>query len=150
MIRPDLRQELMLLALALLALVVFGVGYSVGQRDETFHTDWVKPLHGLAGANGAVGTIQGGTPDANGNTPLLLTVRGLRPLHKAERYILYLTRDGKRFSSCGEFKARATTTRVRLSAPGTLTYRDGWEVVRAELDDRTVEKPLLRTARATG
>jgi hypothetical protein len=141
------RQELVLLGIVLLGIVLFFTGYGVGEHDTTFRTDWVKPLRGTIVAPKAVGTIQGGSIDATGNTPILITVRGLPLQHAGERYALYLTRDGKPTSPCGEFAAGEKTTQVRLSTPMLWKRFDGWEVVRIRNGKPDLERPLLRTTR---
>jgi len=139
------RQELALLGIVFLGIALFFLGYGVGERDTTFRTDWVKPLRGTVVTPNAVGTVQGGSIDANGNTPILVTVRGLPLLHAGDRYALYLTLGGRPASSCGEFTAGEKTAQVRLNTPMLWKRFDGWEVVRIRNGKPDLERPLLRT-----
>ena len=80
------RGELVLLALVLVGVAIFFGGYGVGMRDNTFRTEWYSPLHGTSAAPLAVGSVQGGPIDRSGNTPLLVTLRGLRILPAGAAY----------------------------------------------------------------
>jgi hypothetical protein len=87
-------------------------------------------------ASGASALIKLGYPDELGNWPMLLVVRGLRPLPDGGYYELLLTKDGKPVATCGSFKVRESgATTVRLGASYRLSEFDGW-VVRPYVHNR--------------
>jgi hypothetical protein len=140
-------------ALAAAAMVAvgigFGIGYSVGGSGG-FPAKFTRPMHGTAQAARASALIDVAARDPNGNWPLRLTVRGLKPLPKGSWYILYLTKGGKPVESCGFFNVSSSVTRVKMSVPYDLRdfgkLYDGWDVrahTRGEARDR--EQVLLTT-----
>jgi hypothetical protein len=142
------RGELVLLSLLVLALAIFFTGYWVGMRDDTFHTSWYSPLDGTRAAPLAVGSVQGGRADRSGNTPLLITVRGLKILPSAERYVLYLVRPGRESVRCGQFSVGRGTTQVHLSAAGLPVEPRHWLVARELEDASRIGTVVLRTTGA--
>ena len=100
-------------------------------------------MHATSNAPGAWGQIELGYPDAQGNWPMLVTVRGLEPLPEGGYYELLLTRDGEPVATCGSFKVegRGATT-VRLGASYDLSNFDGW-VVRPYIHDRDKFNQLI-------
>jgi hypothetical protein len=136
---------LLLLLLLLLAIAIFFTGYGIGMRDETFGTAWYSALDGTRAAPLAVGSVQGGSIDDAGNTPLLITVRGLRVLTGGERYVLYVMRARRAPMRCGTFSVSTGATRVHLSYPGLPDEPRGWLIAREAPDTRGIGNVLLRT-----
>jgi Anti-sigma-K factor rskA len=124
------RRPLLVAAVLATALVV---GFLLGQATTggSFDARRTVQLHGTALAQGASGTLQLGTKDADGNWPMKLHVEGLPKLAGGGYYDLYLTKGGKPLVSCGTFNARDNTT-VELSAAYNLERFDknGWVIVR--------------------
>ena len=124
-------------ALAAAAIVLLGVGYAIGGRDNA-----EPPVQTIAmtGQAGATATIDLMARDAAGNWPMTLEVSGLPKLPDGETYTLWLTDGGELAKSCGEFAVAAGTTKVPLNAPYSLKEFDGWVVVRTD-----TERPFLLT-----
>ena len=78
-------------AVAAAAVVLFGVGYAIGGRDNP-----EQPVRTIAmtGQAGATATIDLLARDAAGNWPMTLEVSGLPQLPDGETYTLWLT-DGR-------------------------------------------------------
>ena len=141
------RGELALLVLVLLGVTTFFAGYGVGMRDDTFHTHWYSPLRGTGAAPLAVGNVQGGSIDRSGNTPLLVTVRGLRILPAGEAYALSVIRSGRSPERCGLFGVGAGTTQVHLNCPNLPAKPSGWIVTTDSKQPGEPGKILLRSPR---
>jgi hypothetical protein len=123
-------------AAAVIALALLGLGYAIGRgtaREEAF----TVPMTGTGGATAEIVVY---AKDTAGNWPMELTVRNLTPTKESQRYVLWLTRNGKPVESCGAFVVSGTTTRVPLNAPYRLRDYEGWVVV-AE----GTKTPVLRT-----
>ncbi len=145
--RSERRRELVLLGLVLLGIVVFFAGYATGQHDSTFRTSWYTPLRGTSAAPHTIGSVQGGRIDQDGNTPLLVTVRGLPVLPVNQRYVLYVL-DGKRKPArCGSFAVGKGTTQVKLSYPGLPTKPRGWKMARETNGAIGIGEVVAETAR---
>jgi hypothetical protein len=139
------------LAGAVLA-ATFGLGYLAGGSDSdggqaTESTRIVRtaPLTGSAGATGIVNV---GPRDADGNWPMIVTVRGLAPLTQGDYYIVALSKKGKPIVTCGTFNVADRGQRtLRMSAAYDLKGFDGWVVTRwdAKTHDET---PVLWSKRA--
>lgn len=114
-----------LVAAALAAVSLFGIGYLVGAAP----TDPERTVV-MRGASGAVAELDLFEKDAAGNWPMELRVRGLR----AGSYELWLTRGGRLAEPCGVFAVAGDTT-VPLNAPYKLKEFDGWVVVPAGEDE---------------
>ncbi len=126
---PRRRLGAALLLAAALAAAVFGAGYLAGHRGGGgFSATFAVSMHGTAAAPQALASIQVGHRDRSGNWPLLVRVRGLRPLPKGDYYELFLTRGHRPAVSCGTFATHSGTTTVRLNAPYRLKSYDGWVV----------------------
>ncbi len=138
------RLELLLLGLLLVGVALFAVGYGVGLSDETFKTAWYSPLDGNGADSPAVGTVQGGSLDEDGNTPLFVSVRGLEALEEGQSYVLYVVRS-KRTIRCGSFDVGPGTTRVKLSFPGLTREPRGWLIARENADARNIGPIVMRT-----
>lgn len=125
---PLRRLEAALVATAAAIAIAFAAGYLVGGRGHGFYTTRSVAMHSV-GRVAAAASIEVGERDAQGNWPLLVKVRGLRPLEPGGYYVLYLTKGGRPKASCGTFTAGSRLTTVRLSVPYTLKNYDGWVVV---------------------
>jgi hypothetical protein len=126
------RLAAVLAAAAMVAIGIgFGIGYSVGGSGG-FPAKFTRPMHGTAQAVRASALIDVAARDSNGNWPLRLTVRGLKPLPKGSWYTLYLTKHGKPVESCGFFNVNGRVTHVKMSVPYDLRdfgkLYDGWDV----------------------
>ena len=141
------RGELVLLVLVLLGVATFFAGYGVGMRDDTFHTDWYSPLRGTSAAPLAVGNVQGSSIDRSGNTPLLVTVRGLRILPAGEAYALFVIRSGRSPERCGLFSVGTGTTQIHLSCPNLPAGPSEWLVTTDPKQAGQLGKILLRSPR---
>jgi hypothetical protein len=146
-VRSLRRRRIAITALAAaLALAAFGAGWSL-RGDEDFDVRRAVPMHATANAPGASATIELGWADENGNWPMLVTVRGLKPLPEGGYYELLLTKDGEPVAVCGSFKVKSeAATKVPLGASYDLRDFDGW-VVRPYVHgrDRLNETVVLTT-----
>jgi hypothetical protein len=128
---------------AALALVAFGAGYLVADRDGTPEPVRVVLMTPPGGApSTARASLAVFDADAAGNWPMALTVRDLAPLPPGQTYELWLTRDGDLVESCGTFVVTGGKTEVELNAPYRLRSFSGWVVTRAGSD-----AAILRTER---
>ncbi len=125
-------------AVAIAAMILFGVGYAIGGRDSP-----EKPVATIAmnGPSGATASIALMPLDEAGNWPMTISVKGLRELPRGQTYGLWLTRSGKLADPCGTFVVGPGTTEVPLNAPYRLKEYDGWVIVRTG----TTKPFLLRT-----
>jgi hypothetical protein len=141
------RVALALLAAAV-ALAAFAGGWLAhGASDDSFEVRAEVPMHGTQAAPIASGSLRLGYPDDHGNWPMLVVVRGLRPLPKSGYYELLLTKKGKPVATCGSFKVGPNgEAEVRLGASYRLSDFDGW-VVRPYVHgrDRLNQTVVLRT-----
>ena len=142
------RRVAALLIAAAVALAAFGAGWVVrGTTNDEFEVRRAVPMRSTANAPNASALIELGYPDDDGNWPMLVTVRGLKPLPKGGYYELLLTRKGKPVAVCGSFKVKSQgATTVRLGASYNLGNFDGW-VIRPYVHDRDKfnELVFLRT-----
>jgi hypothetical protein len=139
------------LAGAVLA-ATFGLGYLAGGSDSdggqnaaSVRIARVAPLTGNGGASGVVNV---GRRDADGNWPMIVTVRGLARLTQGDYYIVALAKKGKPIVTCGTFNVADRGQRtLRMSAAYDLKGFDGWVVTRwdAKTHDET---PVLWSKRA--
>ena len=128
-------------AVAIAAVVLFGVGYAIGGRNSPAPPVETIAMTGPAGATGSIALL---AADEAGNWPMRFEVSGLPPLPRGETYTLWLTKDGKLAESCGSFVVAAGTTEVPLNAPYRLRQFDDWVVVRTG----TTAPILMRKATA--
>lgn len=137
---PPRRRGALALLAAALAVVAFGSGYVVGERDGASIERTIL-MGGTSEGRGASATIELLAEDDAGNWPMNLVVHGLEPSRDREDfYELWLTRDGKLADSCGRFVVDEGRTTVVLSVPYALRSYDGWVVTR-----RGSDEPLLST-----
>jgi Anti-sigma-K factor rskA len=137
------------LAAALALAAAFAGGFLLGDREETFETRRDVVMRGTDNAPNASAVIELGAADSQGNWPMLVKVRGLKPLPAGGYYELLLTKDGRPLATCGSFKVKAAgDTTVRLGASYDVSKFDGW-VIRPYIHDRPKFNKLvfLRTAR---
>lgn len=132
--RSARKRRPMVLAAALATALV--AGFLLGQvttSDNGTSIDARKTLqlHGTSLARGAFASLKLGKPDAGGNWPMVLDVRGLPRLPNGGYYDLYLTKGGRPIVSCGTFNVHGETV-VPLSAAYNLERFDknGWVIVR--------------------
>lgn len=144
--QSERRREVALLGLLLLGIAIFFIGYATGRSDDTFRTSWYSPLKGTNAAPQTFGNVQGGPIDAGGNTPLLVTVRGLPSLSASEHYVLYVLNAARKPSPCGSFSVGEGTTRVELSFPGLPEEPHGWRIARERVGATDMGKVVARTA----
>lgn len=130
------RRAAALLIAAALALAAFGAGWLLRGTNDEFEVRSAVAMRSTANAPNASALIELGYPDDEGNWPMLLTVRGLKPLPKGGYYELLLTRKGKPVAVCGSFKVKSQgATTVRLGASYNLRNFDGW-VIRPYIHER--------------
>ncbi len=137
---PPRRLGAVLVLAATLVLAAFAVGYFAGNSgsSEPSAAD-IQVEHTVAlQGNGTTeaGVVSVGKPDANGNTPMLITVRGLKHLPEGGYYRLALTKGGDPIVTCTTFNvAGSETTTIRLVAAYDLDGFDGWQVTRWQKGD---------------
>jgi hypothetical protein len=129
----------------------FGLGYLAGgsgsDGDETAGVQIARTVS-LTGKAGATAVVNVGRRDADGNWPMIVTVRGLAPLTQGDYYILGLSKRGKLVVTCGTFNVADRGRRtLRMSAAYNLKGFDGWVVARYDAQTHD-ETPVLWTTRA--
>jgi hypothetical protein len=132
--RAARRRRPMVLAAAIATVAV--AAFLLGQATTTDNSTSINAretvkLRGTALARGAFASLELGKPDAAGNWPMVLHVKGLPNLNRGGYYDLYLTKSGVPLVSCGTINARGDTV-VRMSAAYNLENFDdnGWVIVR--------------------
>ena len=147
---PPRRLGAALLVGAGLLAAGFGVGYIAGDGgsgEEPAAAPAEPPAQVISlrpsDENDTAGaSIALGQKGADGNLPMTLTVRGLKPLTGGDYYVLALTRDGKPTVTCGTFNvAPSGTTTVEMVAAYDLERFDGWAITQwdgATRDERVV------------
>jgi hypothetical protein len=143
--RNERRREVALLGLVLLGMGIFVAGYATGRHDSTFRTSWYSPLRGTSEAPDTVGSVQGGPNTPGENTPLLVTVRGLRILPGGEHYVLYVLSHSHGLLPCGTFAVGEGTTQVKLSYPGLRLEPRGWRIARERVGATGIGEIVART-----
>lgn len=115
----------------------FGVGYIAGEGGSDSRPAAApaeRPTNVIAlrpsdQNNTAGASIRLGRKRADGNWPMVVTVRGLDHLAKGDYYTLALTRKGKPVVTCGTFNVSTTgTTTIRMIAAYDLANYDGWVI----------------------
>ena len=117
---------------AAIALIAFVGGYIAGNsRSGPFES--VRSVK-LAN-NEASAVVKFGPKDENGNTPMLLTVEGLKKLPERDYYTLYMTKDGKPIVVCGSFNVSGPqSTTLRFPVAYDPSNFDGLELARWDHD----------------
>jgi hypothetical protein len=133
---------------AVLLAATFGIGYLAGSTDSDEAGIAVRDTIALRSNGGASGAVNLGYKGADGNWPMVVTVRGLAPLRGGDYYTLALTKDGKPTVTCGTFNvADRSRKTIRMSAAYNLEGFDGWVVL--HYDSKTHDDtPVLWTASA--
>lgn len=117
----------------------FGVGYIAGQDRGSDSRPAAAPeqptsvvaLRPSDQNNTAGASIRLGRKRADGNWPMVVTVRGLKHLARGDYYTLALTRKGRPAVTCGTFNVAATgTTTIRMIAAYDLENFEGWVITR--------------------
>jgi hypothetical protein len=128
---PRRRLAASLVLAAALAAAAFGAGFLIGDREESdaFATDFALAMRGTDAAPGARATLEVGEIDDAGNWPMRVTIRNLPKLPADGHYELFLTKNGKRAASCGQFSVEGEKTVVMLNAPYRFREYDGWVVI---------------------
>jgi hypothetical protein len=123
------RRVAALLIAAALTLAAFTAGWLLRGTNDEFDVRRAVPMRSTENAPNASALIELGYADDEGNWPMLVTVRGLKPLPKGGYYELLLTRNGKPVAVCGSFKVKSEgATTVRLGASYDLSNFDGWVI----------------------
>ena len=113
-------------AVAIAAMILLGVGYAIGARDNPPAP--VKII-AMTGPSGATASLELMAIDRAGNWPMTIQVKGLAPLPRGRTYALWLTKEGKLADPCGTFVVGEGTTEIPLNAPYRLKRYSGWVVV---------------------
>src|SRR5712691_239041 len=143
---PARRRGALLLLAAALAAIAFGGGYLFGNRKTEFKTAFPPiSMHGTSAAPRALASLKLAPIDDAGTWPMILTVKGLKPLPRGGYYELFLTKNGRLGPSCGTFRVHADTTSVHLNAPYHLRSFNGWVVVSQPPGGASPSRPLLTT-----
>ena len=120
---------------AAIALLAFLGGYLAGYKRTGNSFDAVRTV--ALTNNQAQATVRFGAKDANGNTPMLLKVEGLKKLPESDYYTLYMTKGGKPVVVCGSFNVRGPqSTTLRFPAAYDPANFDGLEIARWNHTDR--------------
>ena len=136
---PPRRLGAALLVGAALFGAAFGIGYVAGEGGEDSPPAAAPPeqparviaLRPSDQNNTAGASIRLGRKRADGNWPMVVTVRGLDHLERGDYYTLALTRKGKPVVTCGTFNVSTTgTTTIPMIAAYDLENYDGWAITR--------------------
>jgi hypothetical protein len=133
-------------AIATLAVAAFLFGQATGDKSAA-PIDVQRVVH-MAGTTlepSAIGTLELGSADRQGNWPMILHVSGLRQLPNDGYYDLYLSRAGKPVALCGSFNVVRGDVAVRMSAAYTLDKFDGWVVTRQVPPNHEPKFIVMRT-----
>ena len=127
-------------AAAVFAAIFFGLGAWIGGDDFTERA--AIPMEATREAPGASAVIRLGKPDASGNWPLRLEVRGLPELPPRAYYVLWLARDGEYGGTCGTFRVgKDGSAEVEMNASYRLDDFDAWVVTAYDPDDPPEAEP---------
>jgi hypothetical protein len=127
------------------AALAFGAGTRVG--GDGFDERAAIPMQATESATGASAVIRVGAPDASGNRPLRLEVRGLKPLPRGGYYSLWLAKDGEYGATCGSFRIGEGETEAEWTVSYPLDEYDMWVVTAYFPDEpRDAERPWLLQA----
>jgi len=123
---------------AAIALLAFVGGYLAGYKHTSKAFESVQTV--ALTNNQAQAVVRIGPRDANGNTPMLLKVEGLRKLPARDYYVLYMTKGGKPVVVCGSFNVRGPrSTTLRFPVAYDPADFDGLQIARWEhTDHKTV------------
>ncbi len=120
---------------AAIALIAFVGGYLAGYRHTSKTFESVRTV-ALTNSK-AQAVVRFGPRDANGNTPMLVKVQGLRKLPASDYYVLYMTKNGKPIVVCGSFNVRGPgPTTLRFPVAYDPADFDGLQLARWVHTDR--------------
>lgn len=146
---PPRRLGAALVLAATLLLASFAVGYFTGNNRSSGGPHAIKVTQTIAlhGEGTSTGVVSVGQADADGNIPMLITVRGLAPLPEGDYYSLTLTKGGKPVVTCTTFNVgdRGTNT-IDLVAAYDLSGFDGWAVTQWHAKKHDETRVLWTTA----
>jgi hypothetical protein len=128
-------------------LIGFVLGQSRGEDGTpSFETQRSVQLRGTPLDRDALGTLELGHRDSQGNWQMLLHVKNLDTLPEGGYYDLYLTRDGKPLALCGSFNVTRGEVVVRFTAAYNLERFDknGWVVTRQLPGEHDPNEIVLR------
>jgi hypothetical protein len=143
---PPRRLGAALLVGAGLVAAAFGIGYVAGQDGSDSRPAAAPPeqpasvvaLRPSDQNNTAGASIRLGRKRADGNWPMVVTVRGLDHLVRGDYYALVLTRKGKPAVTCGTFNvAQEGTTTFRMIAAYDLDRFEGWAITEWDAQTRS-------------
>ena len=138
---PRRGRATMLALAAALGVIVFALGFLVGDRLGGPGTDFTVVMSGTGAGAGSNAVLEIFDIDQAGNWPMELRVTGLKPAPSGRTYELWLTRGRSLTALCGSFLAEPDgTTVVPMNAPFRLKDFDGWVVV-----EQGSKAPLLTT-----
>lgn len=116
------RPVLALLIAAAVAVACFGAGYVIADQAHPSSIRVVQVVSLEGGQQDMFASLRVGPADANGNSPMQLTVTGLPPISTQGRYVLMLWQDGKPSSLCGMFRVgKSGSATVSFSVPYRIT-----------------------------
>ena len=116
---------------AALAALAFGGGFLIGHSHRAgFAAAFTVRMHGTPAAPNALGSIQIGKHDNDGNWPMVVKVSSLAKLPPHAYYTLWLTKQGKPVAPCGTFRAHGARTSLTFTVAYPLKRFDGWVVTR--------------------
>ena len=128
----------------------FGLGYLVGGSGSEGSSEstgiQISRTAPLTSTGAASGVVNVGKGDAEGNLPLILTVRGLPRLTGGDYYTLALAKDGKAIVTCGTFNVADRDQRtLRMSVAYDLKSFDGWVVTHWDAETHRDSRVLWTT-----
>ena len=138
----------LLLAAAIAAAIGIGfvLGQSTGPNSSSMQTVRVVRLAGTNLDSDALGTLELGKADADGNWPMKLHASGLQQLPEGGYYDLYLTKGGKPVVLCGSFNVKGGEVVVNFSAAYDLSHfdKDGWVITRQQPQNHEPTEIVLK------
>jgi hypothetical protein len=142
------RRLLIAAAIATFVAVGFVIGQATTPSSTSLDVERVVRLAGTDLDSNASADLELGKPDADGNWPMVLRVRGLDRLAKGGYYDLYLTKGGKPVVLCGTFNVTAGVADIRMNAAYDLSHfdRNGWVVTRQPPGHHEPDQIVLKPA----
>jgi len=131
---------------AALAALAFGGGFLFGHSQQGgFAAAFKVRMHGTPAAPHALGSIQVGKHDKDGNWPMVVKVSSLAKLPPHAYYTLWLTKQGKPVAPCGTFRAHGARTSLTFTVAYRLKRFDGWVVTLQNAGHREPGPVVLTT-----
>ena len=120
---------------AAIALLAFVGGYLAAYKHTSNTFESVRTV-ALTNSE-AQAVVRFGPRDANGNTPMLVKVEGLKKLPAGDYYTLYMTMGGKPVVVCGSFNVRGPrSTTLRFPVAYDPANFNGLEIARWDHSSR--------------